>query len=546
MIARCLTALLLCTGVLLSTGPAAAVTESRALLGILVQFSDQPARTTAAQWRSRLYGDGDSVRAALNGVLDIEPAAESHGIADDGIVGWLTLTRPHPDFAGAVGDEARLLAHHALAAASRHVRLADFDLDGDGVVSASELVVIIIAAGNEAAVDDACRPAVGAHHGEMAPIAVDGVQLSAYAMLGEMHCAQSNQPGTPAPADVITHETAALLGLVDDTAEVVPPAAGEYTVVIPNGGEAWTIGSERRIEWQSTLAGNVRVDVSRDNGVTWATIVSSLVNDGAHNWTVTGPVTKRARLRVCSVAAPSVCDASDTAFVINRGTVTVRVPNGGETWAPGSIRRIEWTSTVADNVRIQLSRDAGAWTTLFASLENDGAHKWTVTGPTTSQARLRVCSVATPRICDTSDATFSIGDAATADANLVVPLVIVPSLTVLGNQPWVVGVVTANAGTGTAGPSRTDIYLSSDSTFTTGDLRMASFSVPALGPGEVNEQSKTITFPFISPGLYSVAARADALDAVAETNESNWFPLPSGFRVFVFGLPGIANAPAAP
>jgi hypothetical protein len=549
VIARCVTALLLGAGMLLSTAPAHAAPagEPRALLGLLVQFGDQTAQTTAAQWRRRLFGAGDSVRATLTGALDIEPAAESDGMPDDGIVGWLTLRGPHPDFAGAVGDEARLLAHDALVAASRHMRLADFDIDGDGVVSPGELVVVIVVAGHEAALDDACRPAVWAHHGEMAPVAVDGVQLSAYAMLGEMHCAQSSPPGAPASAEVIAHVTAALLGLVDDTADVAPPAAGEYTVVIPNGGEAWTIGSIRRMEWQSTLAGNVRVDVSRDDGVTWTTIFSSLVDDGAHKWMVTGPATNRARLRVCSVAAPSICDASDAAFVINRGTVTLQVPNGGETWPIGSIRRVEWTSTVAGKVSIELSRDAGtSWTTLFASLENDGAHNWTVTGPATSRARLRVCSVATRRICDRSNTVFTIGAAARAGANLVAPVLIVPSLTIIVGQPWVVGVVTANAGTGTAGPSRTDIYLSKDSTFTGDDLRMASFSVPALGPGEVNEQAKIITFPVISAGLYSVAARADALGAVAETDENNWFPLPTGFQVFVVGLPFSADAPAAP
>jgi hypothetical protein len=245
------------------------------------------------------------------------------------------------------------------------------------------------------------------------------------------------------------------------------------------------------------------------------------------------------------VASPSVCDASDAAFVINFGTVTVTSPNSGQVWPIDSIRRIEWTSTVAGNVQIELSRDGGtSWTTLFASLENDGAQNWTVTGPTTSRARIRLCSVAM-RTCGRT-ALFTIGGAVPGNANLVAPLVIVPSLTVMGGQPWVAGVITANTGTTTAAASRTDIYLSSDGTFTTGDLRMASFSVPALRPGEVDEQAKTITFPFISPGLYRVAARVDALDAVPETDENNWFALPTGFRVFVFGSPAQGDTPAAP
>lgn len=523
---------------------AAPASEPRALLGILVEFRDQPGRTTPAQWRSRLFGANDSVTATLAGTVDITPAPESHGAADDGIVGWLTLEGGHPDFGGAVEGSAHRLAHDALTAAGRHVKLADFDTDGDGLVSPSELLVVIIVAGNEAAIAEACRPGVWAHHGDMAPLTIDGIEVSAYAMLGEMHCTERRPPGVPASSAVLAHETAALLGLPDD---VVPPAAGEYTIVLPNGGETWTIGSIRRMEWLSALAGNVRVQLSRDAGATWTTLFASLLDDGAHKWTVTGPATSRARIRVCSVASPSICDASNANFVITRGTVKLGIPNGGETWPIGSIRRIEWTSTVAGNVRIDLSRDGGgSWTTLFPDLLNDGAHNWTVTGPATSQARVRACTVVTPRICDGSNTSFTIGAAAGGDANLVAPVLIVPSLTVMGNQPWVVGVVTANTGTATAGPSRTDIYLSADSTFTTGDLRMASFSVPPLGPGEVNAQAKTITFPFIAPGLYSVAARVDALGAVAERDENNWFPLPTGFRVFVFGWPFAAHALSAP
>jgi hypothetical protein len=544
--ARCLGALVLAL-VLLPAGVAQGARggDSQPMLGILVQFGDQPARTSPADWRRRLFGETDSVRATLQGAVTIVPAAERHGADGDGIVGWLTVHRHHPDFGDAVDVDGPQLAQNALAAAARHVRLADFDTDGDGVVSPHELLVVIVVAGNEAAVGDACRPSVWAHHGETPLVAVDGVAVAAYAMLGEMHCADGSAPGAQATADVVAEQAAGLLGLPEG-APIAEPAAGEYTVVVPNGGEAWVIGSIRRIEWQSTLAGDVSAQLSRDDGTTWTTIFAGLVNDGAHKWTVTGPVTNRARLRVCSVTAPSVCDRSDAAFVINFGTVTVTSPNGGQTWPVESIRRIEWTSTVAGNVAIELSRDGGtSWTTLFASLENDGAQNWTVTGPTTSRARIRVCSVATPRSC-AKTALFAIGGVVPGGANLVAPLVIVPSLTVMGGQPWVAGVITANTGTATAGPSRTDIYLSSDSTLTTGDLRMVSFWVPALRPGEVDEQAKRITFPSISPGLYRVAARVDALGAVAETDENNWFALPTGFRVFVFGSPAQGDTLAAP
>jgi CARDB len=527
--------------------PAYAAGAPHPVLGILVEFDDQRAQTTAAAWRARFFGRADSVRTTLGGVADITPAADDHGTASDGIVGWLTLHRRHPAFDHAVDVAGPQLAHEAVVAAAHHVRFADFDTDGDGVLSPSELLVVIIIAGHEASFEETCGPAVAAHHGDMAALTVDGVQLSAYAMSGEILCTRTTPPAGPAAAELIAYQTAALLGVADDIGDVEPPAAGEYTLVVPNGGERWTVGSVRRIEWQSSRSGNLRAELSRDGGATWTAIFSNLLNDGSQNWTVTGPATNRARFRICSLTSPSICDVSNATFVIHRGTLRATVPNGGETWSIGSIQRIGWTSTVTGKVRIELSRDQStSWIVLFDNVENDGVQDWTVTGPVTSQARIRVCSVATPRICDISDATFMIAQPPPPAVNLVAPLVIVPSLSVIGGQPWVVGAITGNVGRATAAASRTDIYLSSDATFTTSDLRMASFSVPALGPGEVNEQAKTITFPVISPGLYYIAARVDVLGAVPETDENNWFALPSEFRVFVFESPFAAEGFAVP
>lgn len=123
--------------------PGVPAVGSRPMLVLLVQFSDRSGHTTAAQWRSRFFGAGESVRehyrSASMGALDITPAAERHGTANDGIVGWLTLDRAHPDFGGTVDGRAGQLARDAMTAASRHVDFAAFDTDGDGRVSTSEL-----------------------------------------------------------------------------------------------------------------------------------------------------------------------------------------------------------------------------------------------------------------------------------------------------------------------------------------------------------------------------------------------------------------------
>jgi hypothetical protein len=59
-------------------------------------------------------------------------------------------------------------------------------------------------------------------------------------------------------------------------------------VTSPNGREVWDIGSVQTIRWTSTgITGNVRIDLSRDGGSTWTTIISSTPNDGSEQWTVT-------------------------------------------------------------------------------------------------------------------------------------------------------------------------------------------------------------------------------------------------------------------
>ncbi len=102
-------------------------------------------------------------------------------------------------------------------------------------------------------------------------------------------------------------------------------------------------------------------------------------------------------------------------------TITVTAPNGGESWAIGASNNITWTSQgVTGNVNIYISRNADAaaptWTLLFGgNTTNDETEAWTVTGPATAQARIKIVSVADGDVNDQSDANFTISAAAAAD-----------------------------------------------------------------------------------------------------------------------------------
>ena len=141
---------------------------------------------------------------------------------------------------------------------------------------------------------------------------------------------------------------------------------GTITVTSPNGGESWAVGSTHPITWTSVgLTGNVGIELSRDGGATWATIITSTPNTGTASWTVTGPGTTQARILIGSSDYPGDYDTSDANFTISP-CITVTSPNGGESWAVGSTQPITWTSVgLTGNVTIELSRNGGAtWTTL--------------------------------------------------------------------------------------------------------------------------------------------------------------------------------------
>jgi hypothetical protein len=64
---------------------------------------------------------------------------------------------------------------------------------------------------------------------------------------------------------------------------------------------------------------------------------------------------------------------------------------------------------IPGNVKIELSRNGGTtWGVLFSNTANDGVQSWVVTGPVTSQARIRVSSLVDARAVDASDTGFNI------------------------------------------------------------------------------------------------------------------------------------------
>jgi hypothetical protein len=94
-------------------------------------------------------------------------------------------------------------------------------------------------------------------------------------------------------------------------------------------------------------------------------------------------------------------------------TITLVSPDGGEQWDALLPHAITWTDNFGGDVNIDLYRDNVHVTRVASNTPSDGAYAWTPgdglpTGPGYS---VRITSVIAPGVEDSSNATFSLGNA---------------------------------------------------------------------------------------------------------------------------------------
>lgn len=198
-----------------------------------------------------------------------------------------------------------------------------------------------------------------------------------------------------------------------------PPPADQITVSTPNGGEKWTAGTTQQIQWTSQGSiSNVKIEYSTDGGSTWTTIAGSTANDGSYSWDVPNTVSSDCWVRISDASDGNPSDTNDASFSIvaagGEPVLTLRTPNGGERWRPGSTQLITWDSQgdIA-SVKLEYSSDNGAtWTTIVTSTANDGEYSWTTPLEETESALVRVADAADGIPADASDGPFAITSAA--------------------------------------------------------------------------------------------------------------------------------------
>jgi hypothetical protein len=206
-------------------------------------------------------------------------------------------------------------------------------------------------------------------------------------------------------------------------AVIVDPAA--ITVTAPNGGETWKVGTTQTVQWSYTGNPGPTVKVQLLKAGTLHSTVAAAApvgtgGKGTYEWSIpTGlGAGNEYTIRVISTADTSCKDVSDAAFTIEKPVVSISVktPNGGETWDAGTSQTIQWTfsGNPGDSVKIQLWKGEALNRTIVKSTPigsgGAGSFAWLVPAGLAagSDYTIRVISTANAKYQDASDGSFTI------------------------------------------------------------------------------------------------------------------------------------------
>ncbi|MFA6170719.1 MAG: DUF2341 domain-containing protein [Candidatus Margulisiibacteriota bacterium] len=102
------------------------------------------------------------------------------------------------------------------------------------------------------------------------------------------------------------------------------------------------------------------------------------------------------------------------AIAVAPATVTLRTPNGGETWEAGTSQTITWETTgTVSSINLYYSIDGGStYTSIVTNETDDGTYSWLVPDTPTTEAKVRIEAIGETTATDESDSIFTIASPA--------------------------------------------------------------------------------------------------------------------------------------
>jgi hypothetical protein len=254
-------------------------------------------------------------------------------------------------------------------------------------------------------------------------------------------------------------------GISDSSDADLRVGEGSVTLVSPNGGETWAVGSTQTISW--TYSGNLGLPMAiylgRDFGQETQIVYGVPMGtngSGSYSWKVTGVPRGsdyRIRLFACcydGYGTPGPGDSSDAPFTILGDTsITVTSPNGGEVWTNGSPQTVSWTYTGSPGLLIinLIDEKFGGITSsdvIPAGSNGSGSYQWNIWPLRAgTHYRIHVGVNSNSLVHDVSDAEFSIRPA---------PIMLTSPN---GGEVWTAGTTRSITWTYTGSPGNVKIEL---------------------------------------------------------------------------------------
>lgn len=239
------------------------------------------------------------------------------------------------------------------------------------------------------------------------------------------------------PGDI--NSTECNIWIKANDAESVEAVSGQFTIftetqepsltlLSPQGGEEWAVGTTQRIEWEASNVEYIEIVILYEgvDGVLYYLTADTKSVDasiGYYNWFVTVPAgitPTDCYIFVRKTDDYSINDFNATPFSIIEGgqeaTLELITPIGGEKWFIRSEQTIRWRSTGIEFVKLEYSTDGGSsWkliknnvpasTGVIAAL---GSFRWIVPDEITTQCLVRISDASNSDLNDVSGNAFSI------------------------------------------------------------------------------------------------------------------------------------------
>lgn len=173
----------------------------------------------------------------------------------------------------------------------------------------------------------------------------------------------------------------------DNYFKIVPAASiipASITVLSPNGGEKWVVGSKQKIIWKSAGIPSGQpiniISLKSFAGIEYHLLYDT-PNDGSE--TIIVPNLKPGTYKLyieTMVRKKAIFDSSNNFFKITpavESSITVLSPNGGEICVKGQICKIKWTAKGIKNLMIGLQGPSSR-TILASAPASGGYYSWVV------------------------------------------------------------------------------------------------------------------------------------------------------------------------